>query len=168
MSFWTSSATAYLLLCVDDIILTCSSDDLKTCVIILLSYEFVMKDLSPLSYFLGIFVFRTKDSMFLCQRIYAMEILAHAEISSFKSAATPVDTKSKLNASTGKPLADHTLYHFTFTRPDISYVVQQHQRTKHVEMDIHFVLEKVALGHIRVLHVPSSSQFVDIFPIGLH
>lgn len=43
----------------------------------------------------------------------------------------------------------------------------QHQRTKHVEMDIHFVREKVALGHIRVLHVPSSSQFADIFTKGL-
>ncbi|XP_021762987.1 uncharacterized protein LOC110727713 [Chenopodium quinoa] len=31
----------------------------------------------------------------------------------------------------------------------------QHQRTKHIEMDIHFVREKVALGQVRVLHVPS-------------
>lgn len=43
----------------------------------------------------------------------------------------------------------------------------QHQRTKHVEMDIHFVHEKVTLGHICVLHVPSSSQFPDIFTKGL-
>ncbi|XP_021720007.1 uncharacterized protein LOC110687690 [Chenopodium quinoa] len=41
------------------------------------------------------------------------------------------------------------------------YLVQ-HQRTKHVEMDIHFVREKVALGHIRVLHVPSAYQYTDI------
>lgn len=32
----------------------------------------------------------------------------------------------------------------------------QHQRTKHIEIDIHFVREKVALGQVRVLHVPSS------------
>ena len=31
----------------------------------------------------------------------------------------------------------------------------QHQRIKHVEMDIHFVREKVARGHIRVLHIHS-------------
>ena len=43
----------------------------------------------------------------------------------------------------------------------------QHQRTKHVEMDIHFVREKVALGHVRVLHVPSSYQYADIFTKGL-
>ncbi|KAJ9543733.1 hypothetical protein OSB04_023440 [Centaurea solstitialis] len=43
----------------------------------------------------------------------------------------------------------------------------QHQRTKHVEMDIHFVREKVALGQVRVLHVPSSSNYADIFTKGL-
>ncbi|VFQ96739.1 unnamed protein product [Cuscuta campestris] len=43
----------------------------------------------------------------------------------------------------------------------------QHQRTKHVEVDIHFVRDKVALGHVRVLHVPSSSQYADIFTKGL-
>lgn len=43
----------------------------------------------------------------------------------------------------------------------------QHQRTKHVEMDIHFVREKVALGQVRVLHVPSSYQYADVFTKGL-
>ena len=43
----------------------------------------------------------------------------------------------------------------------------QHQRTKHIEMDIHFVREKVAKGHVRVLHVPSLYQYVDSFTKGL-
>ena len=43
----------------------------------------------------------------------------------------------------------------------------QHQRTKHVEIDLHFVREKVAIGQIRVLHVPTTSQFADIFTKGL-
>jgi hypothetical protein len=42
-----------------------------------------------------------------------------------------------------------------------------HRRTKYIELDIHFVREKVALGVVRVLHVPSSSQFTDIFTKGL-
>jgi hypothetical protein len=29
----------------------------------------------------------------------------------------------------------------------------QHQRTKHVEIDLHFVRERVAVGDVRVLHV---------------
>ncbi|XP_024966047.1 serine carboxypeptidase-like 19 [Cynara cardunculus var. scolymus] len=43
----------------------------------------------------------------------------------------------------------------------------QHQHTKHIEIDIHFVRDKVAIGHVRVLHVLSSSQYADIFMKGL-
>ncbi|GJW41480.1 NBS-containing resistance-like protein [Tanacetum coccineum] len=43
----------------------------------------------------------------------------------------------------------------------------QHQRTKHIEMDIHFVREKVARGEVRILHVPSRYQIADIFTKGL-
>ncbi|GJS91240.1 ribonuclease H-like domain-containing protein [Tanacetum coccineum] len=42
-----------------------------------------------------------------------------------------------------------------------------HQRTKHIEIDIHFVRDMVARGHVRVLHVPSRYQYVDIFTKGL-
>jgi hypothetical protein len=43
----------------------------------------------------------------------------------------------------------------------------QHQRTKHVEIDLHFVREKVAIGQVCVLHVPTTSQFTDVFTKGL-
>jgi hypothetical protein len=43
----------------------------------------------------------------------------------------------------------------------------QHRRTKHIEIDIHFVREKVALGQVRVLHVPTTAQFADISTKGL-
>jgi hypothetical protein len=36
-----------------------------------------------------------------------------------------------------------------------------------VEIDLHFVRERVALGEVRVLHVPTSSQYADIFTKGL-
>ncbi|GJU30077.1 ribonuclease H-like domain-containing protein [Tanacetum coccineum] len=43
----------------------------------------------------------------------------------------------------------------------------QHQRTKHIEIDIHFVRVLVATGQVRVLHVPSRFQYADIFTKGL-
>jgi hypothetical protein len=43
----------------------------------------------------------------------------------------------------------------------------QHQRTKHVEIDLHFVRERVTIGDVRVIHVPTTSQFADIFMKGL-
>ena len=43
----------------------------------------------------------------------------------------------------------------------------QHQRTKHIEIDIHFVREKVRMGEVRVFHIPSTLQYADIFTKGL-
>ncbi|GJW46851.1 ribonuclease H-like domain-containing protein [Tanacetum coccineum] len=43
----------------------------------------------------------------------------------------------------------------------------QHQRTKHIQIDIHVVRDLVAAGQVRVLHVPSRYQFADIFTKGL-
>nr|GEV14369.1 hypothetical protein [Tanacetum cinerariifolium] len=37
----------------------------------------------------------------------------------------------------------------------------QHQRTKHIEIHIHFVRDLVAAGQVHVLHVPSRYQFAD-------
>ena len=42
-----------------------------------------------------------------------------------------------------------------------------HRRTKHIELDIHFVREKVALGQFRVLHVPTTQPFADVMMKGL-
>jgi hypothetical protein len=49
----------------------------------------------------------------------------------------------------------------------MSYNPVQLQRTKHIEIDLHFVRERVAVGDLRVLHVPTSSQYADIFTKGL-
>jgi hypothetical protein len=43
----------------------------------------------------------------------------------------------------------------------------QHRGTKYIEIDIHFVWEKVALGQVHVLHVPTIAQFDNIFIKGL-
>ncbi|KAL8128531.1 LOW QUALITY PROTEIN: hypothetical protein V2J09_017686 [Rumex salicifolius] len=43
----------------------------------------------------------------------------------------------------------------------------QHQHTKQIEIDIHFVWEKVALGEAKVFHIPSTRQFANLFKKGL-
>jgi hypothetical protein len=123
---------SYLLLYVDDIILTTSSSTLRKSIISLLSSEFAMKDLGHLSYFLGIGVTRHKHGLFLSQKKYTETILSRAGMSSCKSCPTPVDTKPKMSATDSVPHADPSLYslagalqYLTFTRPDISYAVQQ-------------------------------------------
>ncbi|XP_022017588.1 uncharacterized mitochondrial protein AtMg00810-like [Helianthus annuus] len=98
-----------------------------------LASEFAMKDLGPLSYFLGLHVTRTANAMFLSQQSYAKDIIARAGMQSCNSVATPVDTKPKLSTTSSSPFDNPTLYrslvgalqYLTFTRPDITYAIQQ-------------------------------------------
>jgi hypothetical protein len=83
--------TVYLLLYVDDIILTASSTELLRCTISALQQEFAMKDLGPLHHFLGITVERRPDRLFLYQRTYTVEVLQRAAMADCKSCTTPVD-----------------------------------------------------------------------------
>nr|GFB96872.1 NBS-containing resistance-like protein [Tanacetum cinerariifolium] len=43
----------------------------------------------------------------------------------------------------------------------------QHQRTKHIKIDIHFVHDMATSGQVRFPHVPSHYQYTDIFTNGL-
>jgi hypothetical protein len=42
-----------------------------------------------------------------------------------------------------------------------------HRCTKHIEIDIHFIRKKVALGQLWVIQVPTNVQFADIMTKGL-
>jgi hypothetical protein len=84
--------TAFLLLYVDDIVLTASSDGLLQQIIASLHKEFAMTDLGALNYFLGVSVTRDSSGMFLSQRKYAMEILERAHMVGCNPSRTPVDT----------------------------------------------------------------------------
>jgi hypothetical protein len=66
--FCHDSDTVYLLLYVDDIILTTSSTELQRHNISALQQEFTMKDLMPLHHFLSITVKHHPDGLFLHQR----------------------------------------------------------------------------------------------------
>jgi hypothetical protein len=66
------------------------------------------------------------------------------------------------------PLAKSTLvYYDNVSAVYLSTNPVQHQWTKHVEIDLHFVRDWVAIGDVQVLHVPTTSQFADIFTNGL-
>ncbi|XP_048504111.1 uncharacterized mitochondrial protein AtMg00810-like [Beta vulgaris subsp. vulgaris] len=39
----------------------------------------------------------------------------------------------------------------------------QHDRTKHVELDCHFIRDKISEGHITTSYVPTSDQAADVF-----
>ena len=124
-------ATAYLLLYVDDIILTASSPALLQQITARLGTEFALKDLGALHYFLGIEVVRRATGFFLHQQKYAYELLERAGMLNCKPASTPINTKAKVSAVEGSPASDAPFYrsivgalqYLTLTRLDIQYAV---------------------------------------------
>ncbi|XP_021978656.1 uncharacterized mitochondrial protein AtMg00810-like [Helianthus annuus] len=148
---------AYLLLYVDDIILTASNTTLLHHFINLMSQEFAMKDLGRIHQFLGIQVQSTKDGLFLSQQSYAADILTRANMQHCKPSTTPTDTNNKLSADTGELLTDGSLYrsladtlqYLTITRPDIAYTVQQVCLFMHAPHEPHFNFLKRILRYLK-------------------
>uniref|UniRef100_A0A2N9HBC0 Integrase catalytic domain-containing protein n=1 Tax=Fagus sylvatica TaxID=28930 RepID=A0A2N9HBC0_FAGSY len=120
-----------LLLYVDDMIITGDDvqgiQDLKR----FLGQHFEMKDLGPLSYFLGLEVSSSSDGYYLTQAKYTSDLISRAGITDSKIVDTPIEYNNRLNTHDGEPLPDATLYrqlvgslvYLTVTRPDISYAV---------------------------------------------
>jgi hypothetical protein len=149
--------TIFLLLYVDDIVLTTSTADLLQRTIVALQREFAMKDLGPLHHFLGITAERRPQGLFLHQRQYAIDILERADMSDCKACSTPVDTQAKLSEDDGPPVADTTSYwsltgalqYLTFSRPDIAYAVQQVCLHMHALREPHLTALKRILRYLR-------------------
>jgi hypothetical protein len=92
-----------------------------------------MKDLGVLYHFLGVTVEPHPAGLLLHQRQYTRDILERAGTTDCNPCSTPVDTQGKLSEAEGPPVSDPTAYRslagalqdLTFTRPDITYAVQQ-------------------------------------------
>jgi hypothetical protein len=94
--YWCGDDTFYLLLYVDDIVLTTSTTNLLKLMNIVLLREFAMKDLGPLHHFLGITAECWPQGLFLHQCQYAIDILERAGMSDCKPCSTLVDTQANL------------------------------------------------------------------------
>jgi hypothetical protein len=104
--FRHGSNMVYLLLYVDDIIMTASSTELLRRTISALQWEFTMTDLKPLHHFLGITVERCSTGLFLYQRTYTFDILKRAVMADCKPCTTPVDIQAKLTGDLRPPIED--------------------------------------------------------------
>jgi transposase InsO family protein len=127
------SVIAYLLLYVDDIVLTSNTPTYLDHLITQLNTVFDLKDLGTLHYFLGLQVSRTPISLYIKQTKYAYDLLKKHNMLNCKLASSPSCPNTRLSLHDGDPLTDPhgyrsmvgALHYLTFTRLDISFTVHQ-------------------------------------------
>ncbi|CAL2227060.1 unnamed protein product [Prunus armeniaca] len=146
----------FLLIYVDDIIVTGNALSQVNALLQSHNRQFAMKDLGDLHYFLGIEVQHTPDMLCLNQAKYAADLLKRATLHEAYPCLTPVATGSQLSYLHGSPLLDPTEYrslvgalqYLTITRPDISFAVNQVCQFMHQPTDIHWKAVKLILRYV--------------------
>ncbi|RVX22875.1 Retrovirus-related Pol polyprotein from transposon RE1 [Vitis vinifera] len=121
----------YLVVYVDDIVITGSDQNGIQKLKQHLFTHFQTKDLGKLKYFLGIEIAQSSFGVVLSQRKYALDILEETGMLDCKPVDTPMDPNVKLISGQGEPLGDPGRYrrlvgklnYLTITRPDISFPV---------------------------------------------
>lgn len=147
----------YLLVYVDDIILTDNHEPSVARFVSSLKHEFAIKDLGKLTYFLGLEVTYTPEGLCLTQSKYAHDTLSRASFLDSKPVGTPLATNDVF-ITDGTPFHDATLYrsyvgalqYLTITRPDLSYAVNQASQFLHAPTDHHFSLVKRILRYAKM------------------
>jgi len=169
--FSVGSDICYLLVYVDDILLTGNNVILLQRLIQLLSSEFKLRDLGDVHYFLGIEVQCTGLGLMLCQHKYTLDILTRAGMLSCKPVDTPISA-SKATIMPDPLFSDATrfrqlvgaLQYLTFTRPDICFAVNRVCQFMHAPTESHRAAVKRILRYLRGtashdLHITRSSSF---------
>ncbi|KAK1629604.1 hypothetical protein QYE76_003919 [Lolium multiflorum] len=131
---------------VDDIIVTSSSNKAVNALLQDLSSAFALKDLGDLHFFLGIEVKKINQGIILTQEKYASDLLNRVGLKECKTLPTPLSASEKLSVTEGELLG-----------PEDS------TRTKHIEIDFHFVRERVAKKQLEIRFIPSKDQVADGF-----
>ncbi|RVW57733.1 Retrovirus-related Pol polyprotein from transposon RE1 [Vitis vinifera] len=100
----------YLVVYVDDIVITGSDQDGIQKLKQHLFTHFQTKDLGKLKYFLGIEIAQSSSGVVLSQRKYALDILEETGMLDYKPVDTPMDPNVKLVPGQGEPLGDPGRY----------------------------------------------------------
>ncbi|KAH9658644.1 hypothetical protein KPL70_023573 [Citrus sinensis] len=116
----------YLIVYVDDLIITGDKPLKINEIITLLAKQFSLKDLGNLAYFLGIEVVPNDQGLILSQRRYILELLNRANMTAAKSVLTPLPT----------------------TAPDIAFMVNRLSQYMHYPTTDHWTCVKQLLRYL--------------------
>lgn len=107
----TSDQILYLLVYVDNIILTGDNGAIIKQFMDLLAQRFSRKDLGTLSYFLGVEFVPHKQDLLLSQWCYITNLLTHTSMTTSKSVVSPLATSLTLTLYSGFAVTNPTKYH---------------------------------------------------------
>jgi histone deacetylase 1/2 len=149
----------YMLIYVDDIIVTSSSTDAVSALLKDLRTDFALKDLGELNYFLGIEVKPIQGGILLNQERYAGDILERVGMKICKQSPTPLAASENLSKEDGELLSseDATKYrsvvgalqYLTLTRPDLAFAVNKVCQFLHAPTTSHWTAVKRILRYVR-------------------
>jgi hypothetical protein len=147
----------YLLLYMDDIIITSNNSSVISNIISQLSTMFEFKDLGHLRYFLGLQIDYKKAGFFVHQHKYLTDLLKKFHMIDCKVASTPIETTPTWSTPSIDVFSDPTPYrslvsalqYATFTRPDITFVFNRVCQFMHKPSSTHFVVAKCILQYLK-------------------
>ena len=119
-----------MLVWVDDIVLVVNNNKAMGDIKKVLKKNFKMKDMGPLTFFLGIQFHQKENSLVMNQSHYLSEILKKFKMDNCKPRKTPCETNAHaydsdepFDSRTYREAVGSLVYAMTCTRPDLSYVV---------------------------------------------
>lgn len=147
----------YLLVYVDDIIITGNNSTAIATIVDRLNTLFALKDMGQLHYFLGVEVVHKGADLVLSQRKYIREILHRAGLADCKPLATPMSTSHVLLPDDSPLLADPSRYrqtvgalqYATLSRPDIAFAVNKVCQFMHAPTENHWAGVKRILRYLQ-------------------
>jgi Reverse transcriptase (RNA-dependent DNA polymerase) len=170
--FQSGGNTVYLLLYVDDTVLTRNNSSLIKQIVHLLDHQFTIKDLGDLHFFLGIEVNKHDNGLLLSQSRYIYSILDRTQIHGAKPVNTLMAIGPPLSKLSGEPFADPLLYrsvvgalqYATITKLEILFAVNRISQFMHSPSTCHWVAIKHILRYLKGtinygLHIMPSTSF---------
>ena len=149
----------YMLVYVDDIVITGSTPAAVHRLVASLSDSFPIKDLGALDYFLGLETSCNSGGMSLTQHKYALDLLHRINMENCNSASTPLDIGKKLARDSGHILGTDDAFQYrnivgglqylTLTRPDISFAVNKVCQFLSQPTEVHWEAVKRILRYVK-------------------
>jgi histone deacetylase 1/2 len=156
--FSSQGNTIYLLVYVDDIIITSNNSTLLHSIIKQLNQAFSLKQLGDLDYFLGIEVNHLSNgSLLLTQSKYIRDLLTKTNMIDSAPVNTPMQSTCKLSKTGSPALSDPFMYrsvvgalqYATITRPELSYSVNKVCQFMSHPLEAHWTAVKRILRYLK-------------------